>query len=150
MWKIRLYVGYINVIKNDRRALGCAGRSFWMGLFLPLLLRLLLLHLPIQHQLELGLVELLVDAALGEEGIVGAPLLNDAARQDQYLVRRQDGGEPVGDDDAGPARHQRLQGLLDGAFGDGIQGRRGFVQNEDLGVLQYDPGDGQPLLLAAG
>ena len=87
-----------------------------------LFLFLLLLQFPIQHQFELGLVELLVDAALGEERVVGAPFGDDAVRQDQYLVRRQNGGEPVGDDDAGPALHEGLQGLLDGVLGDGVEG----------------------------
>ena len=41
---------------------------------------LLLFHLSVQDQLELGLVQLLVDAALSKEGIVGAPFLDDAAR----------------------------------------------------------------------
>ena len=56
----------------------------------------------------------------------------------------------MGDDDAGAILHQHLQGILNGALGDGIQRRGGLVQNEDGGIFQDHPRNGQALLLAAG
>ena len=56
----------------------------------------------------------------------------------------------MGDDNGGPPLHQRLQGVLDGVLGDGVQGGGGLVQDQDLGILEDDPGDGEALLLAAG
>ena len=61
-----------------------------------------------------------------------------------------DGGEPVGDDDGGAALAQFVQGGLDPLLGDGVQGGGGLVQHQNLRIFQEHPGDGDPLLLAAG
>ena len=42
------------------------------------------------------------------------------------------------------------QRLLDGALGLGVEGRGGFVEDEDRRVLDEHAGDGEALLLAAG
>jgi hypothetical protein len=40
--------------------------------------------------------------------------------------------------------------LVDESFGLGVEGRGGFVEDQDVGVLEQGAGDGDALLLAAG
>ena len=54
------------------------------------------------------------------------------------------------DQDACPAFNQRINRLLDQAFGNGIQRGGGLVEDQQRRVLQQHPGDGNPLLLSAG
>ena len=75
---------------------------------------------------------------------------NPAILQDHDAVRAQDGGEPVGDDNAGPVLHQVFQGLLHDALRFGIQGACGLVQDQERWILEQGPGDGDALLLAPG
>ena len=56
----------------------------------------------------------------------------------------------MGNDNAGPSFHQRLQRILDGVLRDGVQRRCGLVQDQNLRVLQNDPGDAEALLFSAG
>ena len=84
--------------------------------------------------------------------LIKPPLLYDTALfQDQDLVVAPQEGfiQGVGDHDPG----QALQ-IQDGAGhledGLGVQGRGGLVYQQDLGVFQQAPGDGDPLLLPAG
>ena len=81
---------------------------------------------------------------------MAALLGNHPVLQDQDPVRLQDGGQAVGDDDAGSALHQGFQCLLNRVFGDGVQRRGCLVQNQDLRVLQDDAGNAQALFFAAG
>ena len=60
-----------------------------------------------------------------------------------------DGGQAVGNDDAGAAVHQTLQGLLDEAFGFVVKRAGGFVQEQYRGVFQDGAGDGYALALAS-
>ncbi len=48
------------------------------------------------------------------------------------------------------ALHQTPQRLLDKMFGLTVEGGGRFVQDQDAGVLQDRPGDGDPLALTAG
>ena len=73
-----------------------------------------------------------------------------AAVDHQDLVGVADGGEPVGDHQRGPARQGVVQRLLHGGLGLGVQVRGGLVEHHDVGGLEQQPGDRQPLLLAAG
>ena len=59
-----------------------------------------------------------------------------------------DGGEPVGDDDAGAAH--AVQGLGHLLLGLVVQGAGGLVEQQDPGLRGHGPGDHQPLPLAAG
>src|SRR5690606_5365703 len=64
---------------------------------------------PPSHLLQAGLQELAlvepgIEAALGHQLLVGAPLDHPALIQDQDLVGLLDGGDPVGDEQGGPPR----------------------------------------------
>ena len=56
--------------------------------------------------------------------------------------------EPVRDDDAGALDEQSLEGLLDLAFGLGIDAGGGLVEDEDGRVFQQCAGNGDALFLA--
>lgn len=60
-----------------------------------------------------------------------------------------DGGQAVRDDDGGAVLHQVFQRRLHVAFGLGVEGGGGLVQNQDRRVLEDGPCDGDALPLAA-
>ena len=99
--------------------------------------------------LELRPVELGVEAVGGQQ--LGVPsLLHDAAvghHQDHvgFPHRRQ----PVGDDQGGPPGQGDLEGLLDGLLRFGVEMGGGLVEDDDVGRLEQQPGDGDALLLPA-
>lgn len=64
-------------------------------------------------------------------------------------VRVPNGGEAMRDDDAGPAPHQRLHGLLYFQFGAGVSTGSGLVQNQNGRIRQNRPSDGHQLLMRA-
>ena len=68
---------------------------------------------------------------------MGAHLGNHAALDHHDLVSLEDGGEAVGNHDAGASHHQLLERLLDGVLADGVKRTRCLVQDEDLWVLQH-------------
>src|SRR5690242_6109360 len=72
--------------------------------------------------LELLPVQARVDAAVREQLGVGASLDDSPAVDDEDDVRRQDGGQAVGDGQRGAASHQRTEGFLDQPLGGGVQG----------------------------
>ena len=51
----------------------------------------------------------------------------------------------MGDDQGGSMGHQPDQGLPDFPLGHGVQMGGGFVPDQDGGVLEQGPGDGQTL-----
>ena len=79
---------------------------------------------------------------------MGAPLHDHALVEDDDLVTVTDGGQAVGDDDAGDA--PVADGLDRLVLRPGIEGAGRLVQNDDRGILGQDPGDLQALALAAG
>ena len=79
---------------------------------------------------------------------MGALLGDVAVFQNQNLVRVLDGGQAVGDDEAGFALHEPAHGCLHLALGAGVHVAGGLVQNQHLRVIEHGPGDGQQLLLA--
>ena len=81
---------------------------------------------------------------------MGSLLLDDAVCNGDDAGGGADGGETVGNDESGPALGQVVKGPLDFGLGDGIQGGGCLVQNQNGRIFQEDPGDGHPLLLAAG
>jgi len=54
----------------------------------------------------------------------------------------------MGDDQGGPAPEEVLQAVLDEGLALGVEAGCGFIQDEDPGVRQQGPGDGDPLALA--
>jgi len=59
-------------------------------------------------------------------------------------------GQPVTDDQHGPAFGDILEVVLDDGLAFGVQGRSRLVEDHDPGVEQQRAGDGQALALAAG
>ena len=99
---------------------------------------------------ELEVVDFFVDAACGEELGVGAALGDAALVEDEDEVCVADGAEPLGNDEGGAALDEDFEGLLDEHFGLGVHAGGGVVEDEDPGVHEEGPGDGDALLLAAG
>src|SRR5829696_10205511 len=98
---------------------------------------------------ELGAVQVGVETAGGQQVGVGALLDDPAAVDDQDPVGVDDGRQPVGDDQAGPALEGGGQGLLDVDLGLRVEVGGGLVEDDDGRVGQQQPGDGQALLLPA-
>src|SRR5829696_6465341 len=98
---------------------------------------------------ELGAVQVGVETAGGQQVGVGALLDDPAAVDDQDPVGVDDGRQPVGDDQAGPALEDGGQGLLDVDLGLRVEVGGGLLKVHDGRVGQQQPGDGQALLLPA-
>ena len=78
-----------------------------------------------------------------------AALFHDVSPVQYYdEVRIPDGGETVGDDDAGTSLHHLPHGVLYGLLRTGIYVRGSFVKDQDPGIRHEGPGDGQQLALA--
>ena len=81
---------------------------------------------------------------------MGAALGDHAVGDGDNPVGTADGAEPVGDNQGGTSLGQSVEGPLDFGLGNRVQGGGGLVQNQNGGILQEDPGDGDALLLPAG
>ena len=99
---------------------------------------------------ELHRVEVVVVALLAQQLGVGAPLDDLPVVQHHDLGRRLDGGEAVGDDEAGAPLHEHVQGPLDQLLGRGVHAGGGLVQDQDARVGDEGPGEGEQLALAPG
>src|SRR3984885_6491822 len=90
-----------------------------------------------------------IESALRQQRIVIA-LLDDAALiEHDQPVHGGYGREPVSDGHDGLTLHQTVETLLDGRFHFAVERTGGFVEQQDRGVLQHDPCDGDALALAA-
>ena len=98
---------------------------------------------------ELGPVQVGVQPSGREQLLVLAALPDPAAVDDQDLVGLLDGGQPVGDDQRGPAGQGRGERVLNGNLLLGVEVRGGLVEQHDSRGLQQQPGQGDPLFLAA-
>ena len=108
-------------------------------------------RIEVFHQVAAFGVEVVVQSALGHELLVVSPLHNALVFfHNQNGVGVFHGGEPVGDGNGGAAFGEGVQGMLDDHFAFVVQGRGGFVQNQDGRVFQENAGDGDPLFLSAG
>ncbi|MNC70765.1 hypothetical protein D3C75_1216100 [compost metagenome] len=76
-----------------------------------------------------------------------ALLQQPSALKHQNAVCRTDRAQPVGDHEAGPAFHQRLQPLLDLDLGHRIYAAGRFVQHQHGRTRKDRPRDGEQLLL---
>ena len=81
---------------------------------------------------------------------MGALLAQAGAIEDEDTVGALHGSQPVGDDQRRAVGHRRLEGLLHEALALRVQAARGLVENQDLGRLEEDPGNGDPLSLPTG
>ena len=78
-------------------------------------------------------------------------LLDDVAVfHDEDQVRIADGGEPVGDDEAGPSFHQVIHGFLDKHLCPCIHGAGCFIEDQDLRIRQDRTGNRKKLFLSLG
>lgn len=79
---------------------------------------------------------------------MAALLRNPPVLDDEDAVRILNRAEPVGDDEAGAALHQRFHGLLDMHFRARVDAAGGFIQDQDGRISEDRPCDGQQLALA--
>ena len=102
------------------------------------------------YLLKLTVIQSGIGPPLGQQGLV-VPLLDDVALfHKQNGVRVPDGGQAVGNDEAGAPPHEPLHGLADLHLGAGVYAGGGLVQDQDGRVAQEHPGDGEQLPLAGG
>ena len=90
----------------------------------------------------------MVEAAPSHEGGVSALLDDPPLVQDENAVGPLHGRQAVGDQDGGPSSHQPVQRLLHQHLRLRIQGRGRFVQDQEPGIFQERPGDGESLPLS--
>jgi hypothetical protein len=80
-----------------------------------------------------------------------SPARHDPAVVDNdNQVRVTHGGEPVGDDNAGPALHRRVECTLHRHFGLGVEMGGGLVQDHDRWCFEEQASNGQSLPLTTG
>ena len=91
-----------------------------------------------------------VDAALGEQRLMGAALCDTVVRHHQDLIRAADGGQAMGDGDGRAVFGQLGQALLDPALALVVERARGFIQNQDGRVFEEHARDRDALFLSAG
>jgi hypothetical protein len=89
-----------------------------------------------------------VEAVEGEQLVMGAAFDDFAVAQDEDEVGVADGAEAMGDDEAGAAGHEPVQGLLDETFGRGVDAGGGFVEDQDRAVFEERAGDADALFFA--
>merc|ERR1711990_155514 len=78
-----------------------------------------------------------------------SPALNYLSLLDHIdLVSTGNCGQPVCDGDRCPTHLSLIQRLLHHLLALHVQGRGGFIQQEDLGVPDQNPGNCNPLLLS--
>lgn len=90
-----------------------------------------------------------VEASFADEAGVSALFCNVAVVDDNDAIGAANGRKSVGDDDGRAADHQVFEGLDDEAFGLGVEGAGGFVQDEYGAVPQNCSGYGDALALPA-
>ena len=91
-----------------------------------------------------------VEASCGPQLVVATPFDDASVVEDDDLVGVHDRGEPVGDHDRRAAGEGLGQGLLDERLGFGVEVAGGLGEDDDVGGLEQQSGDDEPLLLAAG
>ena len=89
-----------------------------------------------------------IEAVLCNELVVGAALDDNAVVHDDNEVGMADGGEAVGNDDAGASLHELVEGLLHGHLAFGVEGAGGFVKDEDGRVFEHGAGYAEALALS--
>ena len=58
--------------------------------------------------------------------------------------------QPVRDDQSSAVAQRLVEGALEGLLGLAVEVSRRLVEDDEPGALEQQPGDGEPLLLAAG
>lgn len=96
---------------------------------------------------SLQLRQLKVDSLLGHQVLVSALLYNLALVKDIDDVGVLNCAQAMRDRDCGAALCGGVEGGLYDAFGGGVEGGCGFVEEEDFGVAEEGTGDGYALAL---
>ena len=96
----------------------------------------------------LELVEAVVDAALGEEFLMGALFAEAAFVEDEDAVGVLNGAEAMRDDERGAAAEKAVERLADQEFGFGVHAGRGFVEDEEARIVGEGAGEIDELALA--
>lgn len=81
---------------------------------------------------------------------MGALLDDASAVEDDEAVHAGDGAQAVGDHEGRTSVHQPPQGVLDQEFALRVQRAGRLVEQQDRGVAQDGPGEGDALALTAG
>ena len=100
--------------------------------------------------LVLELVQLPVEAAVGEKLLVGSTFAKLALVHDEDGVRALNGGEPVRNKDRGPASDHPGESDPDANLGIGIDGAGRLVEDEDAWRMGESAREADELLLAGG
>ena len=95
------------------------------------------------------MVQVSIDPVQIKQFRMHAPFYDPAAVDDQDLVSRKDGAQPVRDNNTGPPCHHTLKGILNKRFRFAVQAAGGFIQNKDARIFQYHTRECDALLLAA-
>jgi hypothetical protein len=95
-------------------------------------------------------IKLGVATGLGEQFAMGTRFDDLTFFQHQNPIGPAHGGEAMGNDKYSAVGHQSFQGLLHQGFRFGIQGRGGFIQNQNAGIEQHRPRNGNALPLTTG
>ena len=107
-------------------------------------------HLGLFQAFKLHFIISGVQAVLFQQILMGSPFSDPLAVDDDDLIGIPDGGKPVGDGDGGAVPGELLQAFLDVALTFIVQGAGGLIQDQDRRIFKEYPGNGDPLLLAAG
>ena len=102
------------------------------------------MHLQLCHD------QPVINALFLHQLIMGAGFRDGVMIDHHNTVRVPQGGKAVGNGKGGAALGQAAQRLLNLVLCFGIQAASGFVQNQQPGIMQNRPGDGNPLPFPAG
>ena len=98
----------------------------------------------------IGLDQFLISPACGQQFLMSASFHDLGPVEDQDAVGLEDGVEAVGDGQDGFASHQLSGGVRQLGFCDRVKLGGGFIQQQDRGILEECPGQGEALCLPAG
>ncbi len=96
----------------------------------------------------LQLVELVVDAALGQEFLMRAHFADLSLVHNDDFVSALHCREAVGDDQRGAAFDHAIEGVADFEFRLRVHAGGGFVEDQDFGIVRQSAGEGDELLLS--
>ena len=94
-------------------------------------------------------IQLVIPPRVGDQFLVCAAFLDVALLDHEDLVGLADGAEAVGYDEGGTAFHERGQALLNEGLAFCVEVGSGLIEDEDAGICENSPGDGNALPLSA-
>ena len=102
------------------------------------------------RNIVLTFIDFVIEALFLQQVAVLALLDDAAVAQDQNEVGVDDRGQAVGDDEARPAAHKAVHGLLDEKLRARVDVGRRLVEDQQLPLREKRTRNGQQLLLAGG